>query len=316
MDIESQYLNLLEDVLYNGDEREDRTGVGTRAKFAPPALKHDLSRGFPLLTTKKTFFKPLLGELLWFIEGTGDERRLAEITYGTRDPERTTIWTKNANAPYWKDRANYEGDLGRVYGVQWRGWQSASVSRHEYAIEHFKPDDKKPSSTTYFNSTVTVSKTDQLKNIINTIRNNPNDRRLVLTAFNVGELSNMALPPCHMFCQFDVDIKNNKLNCLFYMRSADLFLGVPFNIASYALLTHMVAKVTGLQPGELTCQIGNAHIYNNHVEQVKTQLEREPRPLPTIEISRETDDIDSFVITDFKVVGYDPHPAIYAEMAV
>ena len=285
MNIEQQYLNTLRDVLHRGVERSDRTGVGTLSLFGLQ-LRHDLSQGFPLLTTKKTLWKPILGELLWFIEGSSDERRLAEITYGTRDPNRTTIWTGNATAPYWKDKARFEGDLGRVYGVQWRKWKGANGN------------------------------IDQLQNIIDTIRTNPTDRRMVLTAFNVGELDQMALPPCHMFCQFYVDTKTNKLSCQMYMRSADLFLGVPFNIASYAALTHMVAKVTNLDVGNLNIVLGDAHIYLNHVDQVREQLTRAPREFPTLRINRSTINIDHFIMDDFELIGYNPHPAISAPMAV
>ena len=285
MNIEQQYLNTLRDVLHRGVERSDRTGVGTLSLFGLQ-LRHDLSQGFPLLTTKKTLWKPILGELLWFIEGSSDERRLAEITYGTRDPNRTTIWTANATAPYWKDKARFEGDLGRVYGVQWRKWQGAN------------------------------GYIDQLQNIIDTIRTNPTDRRMVLTAFNVGELDQMALPPCHMFCQFYVDTRANKLSCQMYMRSADLFLGVPFNIASYAALTHMVAKVTNLDVGELCITLGDAHIYLNHIDQVREQLTRSPREFPTLRINRSTININHFVMDDFELVGYNPHPSIRAPMAV
>ncbi len=282
--IEHQYLSLLSSILHTGERRSDRTGTGTLVKFGAQ-LRHNLSDGFPLLTSKKVLWQPILGELLWFIEGSSDERRLAEITYGTRSSERRTIWTDNANAEYWKPHAKFEGDLGRVYGVQWRKWNTPSGD------------------------------IDQLQNIIDTIRTNPTDRRIVLTAFNVGELDKMALPPCHMFCQFDVT-SSGKLNCQMYMRSVDFALGLPFNIASYAALTHMIAQITGLLPGELIITMGNAHIYLDHVEGVKQQLMRTPLQLPRLQINPHIKNIDDFKMSDIELVDYQCHPAIKFRMAV
>ena len=307
--MEREYLDLLEYVLQNGVEREDRTGVGTLSVFGTQ-IRCDLSKGFPLLTTKKVPFKPVLGELLWFVEGSSDERRLAEITYGTRDPSRTTIWTANANAEYWKD-AKFEGDLGRVYGVQWRQWERVKIlkSSDEYIIHE-------DGSSTLYNTKVLVEKTDQIKKIINTLKTNPHDRRIILSAFNVGEISDMALPPCHMFAQFYANTKTNKLSCQVYMRSVDTAIGLPFNIASYAILTHMIAQVSGFEVGELVFSLGDTHIYDNHIEGVKTQLKREPLPLPSLELDKSIQDIDNFKMESFKLIGYKSHPTIKMPMAV
>ena len=307
--MEQEYLDLVEYVLESGEERSDRTGVGTLSVFGQQ-IRCDLSEGFPLLTTKKTLFKPILGELLWFVEGSSDERRLAEITYDTRDPSRTTIWTANASADYWKG-ARFEGDLGRVYGVQWRHWEHVKILRptEDYVIHE-------GGAMTLFNAKVQVQEYDQIKKIVETLKTNPHDRRMVLTAFNVGELDQMALPPCHMFAQFYASKKTNRLSCQVYIRSNDLFLGLPFNIASYALLTHMIAQVTGFGVGELVITIGDAHIYLNHVDQVKEQLSRTPLSPPKLEINPAITYIDGFTMNDFKLVGYQSHPAITAPMAV
>ena len=307
--MEQQYLDLLKDVLNNGDDRIDRTQVGTRSLFGRQ-IRGDLSKGFPLMTTKQTHFKPILGEILWFVEGSSDERRLAEITYGTRDPSRTTIWTANANADYWKPKAQFEGDLGRVYGVQWRDWTTTTLKGSGDHLSH--PE----GGHTFFDAKVLVEKFDQLKNIVNTIKTNPADRRMVLTAFNVGEMKQMALPPCHMFAQFHVNARTDKLSCQVYIRSNDLFLGLPFNIASYAILTQMIAQVTGKGLGELIITIGDAHIYKNHFEQVEEQLTRSILPAPKLTVNPTVTDIDGFKMEDFELVGYQHHAAIKAPMAV
>lgn len=292
---EQQYLNLLQDILDNGEDRTDRTGVGTRAVFGRH-IRFDLAEGFPLLTTKEMKFKSILGEMLWFAEGSGDERRLAEITFGTRDVEKTTIWTANAEAGYWKHKAKFPGDLGRVYGVQWRHWRSP--------VE--LPD-----------GTFTVKYVDQLANVVNTIKTNPTDRRIILTAFNPGELDQMALPPCHMFAQFFVDITNRKLSCHMYMRSVDTMLGLPYNIASYAFLTHMIARVTDLHVGELLISMGDTHIYSNHFEGAKEQISRKPFKLPKLIITGGAFDIDGFSMDDFELSDdYQCHPKIVLPMAV
>ena len=306
--MEQQYLDLIKDVLLNGDERGDRTGVGTYSLFGKQ-IRHHLKAGFPLLTTKKVAWKPVVGELLWFIEGSDDERRLAEITHGTRDGV-VTIWTGNALAPYWKPKAKFDGDLGRVYGVQWRGWKKYDLKNYDDFLKH--PE----GGMTYFGAKVTVEEVDQLQNIVNTLKTNPTDRRMVLTAFNVGEIDQMALPPCHMFAQFHVNTRKNELNCQVYIRSNDLFLGLPFNIASYALLTHMMAQVTGFEPGELIITIGDAHIYKTHVDQVKEQLSRQPFVLPEIKLNPNVTSIDGFTMQDIELIGYKHHDPIKAPMAV
>ena len=274
-----QYHDLLEDILNNGEVKDDRTGVGTISVFGRQ-LRFDLSKGFPAITTKKLAWKSVVSELLWFIEGTGDERRLAEILYGSRDTERSTIWTGNAQAAYWTPKAKYDGDLGRVYGVQWRDWHGV----------------------------------DQLANLTEGIKTDPNGRRHILTAWNVAELDKMALPPCHVLAQFYVS--NGKLSCHMYQRSVDVFLGLPFNIASYALLTHMIAQVCDLKVGELIISTGDTHIYSNHVEQVKEQLSREEYPLPALFLNPELKSIDKFSMDDILLFDYQSHGTIKADMAV
>ena len=279
-----QYLDALKYVLEKGIDRKDRTGTGTRAIFGMQQ-RYKMEDGFPAMTTKKLPWKSVVSELLWFIEGSGDERRLAEILYSTRDKGKNTIWTANANADYWKPKAKFEGDLGRVYGVQWRKWKN--------------PEGKE---------------TDQLKNAINLIKNNPSSRRIIVNAWNPGELDKMALPPCHAFFQFFV--ADGKLSLQMYQRSCDMFLGVPFNIASYSLLLHMVAQVTGLQAGEFVHTLGDAHIYHNHYGQVKEQLSREPLKLPRLKLNPKIKNIDDFKMEDIELIGYEHHPPIKAPMAV
>jgi thymidylate synthase len=273
------YLNALHDVLNNGTVREDRTGTGTIGIFGMQQ-RYDLGAGFPAVTTKKLAFKACLGELLWFLEGSSDERRLAEITHGTRE-DVATIWTANALSPYWKPKAKFEGDLGRVYGVQWRDFGGV----------------------------------DQLLQLVEGIKKDPYGRRHIITAWNPAELDQMALPPCHCFAQFYVSA-DNKLSCQMYQRSCDMFLGVPFNIASYSLLTHMVAQVCGLGVGEFVHVLGDAHIYLNHVDQVKEQLSREPLPAPQLWINPAVKDITKFTMEDFRLDGYTSHATIKAPMAV
>lgn len=281
---EYELLNLYSDILQNGDDRTDRTGVGTLSVFGRQ-LKIDLAQGFPIVTTKKMGFKSILAELLWFIEGSGDERRLAEILHGTRDKSKKTIWTANAEADYWKSNAVYEGDLGRVYGVQWRSWQ--------------KPDG--------------WGEIDQLSQIISQIKTDPTNRRMILSAWNVGELHMMALPPCHMMAQFYVS--KGKLSCQMYQRSVDSFLGLPYNISSYALLVFILAKITGLQVGELIMTLGDTHIYKNHIDQVKQQINRSILSLPTLKIA-DINNLEDLSMDKFSLENYQSHPAIAAEMAV
>ena len=262
-----QYLDLLNHVLEHGDKKEDRTGTGTISVFGYQ-MRFDLSEKFPLLTTKKVHLKSVIHELLWFLKGSTNIRYLKE--------HEVSIWDE------WADE---NGNLGPVYGSQWRSWQTTDGR--------------------------TI---DQISNLINTIKNNPDSRRLIVSAWNVGEIDQMKLPPCHCFFQFYV--ANNKLSCQLYQRSADIFLGVPFNIASYALLTLMIAQVTDLTPGEFVHTLGDAHIYSNHIEQVHQQLSRDVKDLPIMRINPHVKDIFSFKYEDFEILNYDPHPLIKAPVAV
>jgi thymidylate synthase len=266
---DKQYLELVRHILANGVEKGDRTGTGTLSAFGYQ-MRFDLAKGFPLLTTKRIHWPSVAHEMLWFLSGDTNTKYLTDN--GVR---------------IWNEWADEHGDLGPVYGQQWRKWR-----------DYYLPD----------------YPTDQIANVIEQIRNNPDSRRLLVNAWNVGELDEMALPPCHFAFQFYV--ANGKLSCQLYQRSGDVFLGVPFNIASYSLLTHMIAHVTGLEVGEFVHTIGDAHIYTNHIEQVSTQLQREPRALPQLRIKRQVTDIDDFTFDDFEIFGYDPHPAIKGKVAV
>jgi len=297
------YHELLIDILNNGEVRDDRTGVGTISLFAKQ-LRFDLRESFPAITTKKLAWKACVGELLWFLEGSSDERRLAEITHGTRDGV-VTIWTPNALASYWKDKAEFEGDLGRVYGVQWRNW----ITR----IPVTPPDIDDDYGKMWLDPKFKII--DQIKNLIDGLKNDPHSRRHILSAWNVGELELMALPPCHVMSQYYVN-KNNELSCHMYQRSVDVFLGLPFNIASYALLTHMLAQVCDLKVGELVISTGDTHIYKDHVEQVNEQLRREMYPQPTLWLNPDIKDIDKFTMDDIKLIDYRSHDSIKAKMAV
>lgn len=296
------YQELLRDILTNGIERGDRTGTGTLSVFGR-TLRFDLTSGFPAVTTKKLAWRAVVGELLWFIEGSGDERRLAEITHGSSDGT-TTIWTPNALAPYWKPKAEYEGDLGRVYGVQWRNWYKYEVKK-DYGQSH------------HGGQRLAVDRTevDQLAALIDGLKYDPYSRRHMLSAWNVGELDSMALPPCHVLSQFYVD-NQRRLSCHMYQRSQDVFLGAPFNYASYALLTHMIAQVCDYTPGELIVSTGDTHIYLTHLEQVREQLKREPLPAPTLWLNPNINDIDGFSIDDIRLDGYNSHGQLRAPMAV
>ena len=297
-----EYLKDLQFILDNGVESKDRTGTGTISVFGMQT-RYDLTKGFPAVTTKKLAWKSVVSELLWFIEGSGDERRLAEILHGTRDESKTTIWTANAQADYWTPKAEYDGDLGRVYGVQWRRWRQYN-ERKDMGEAHLGGTRVAADRTEF----------DQLANLISRIKSNPEDRRHILTAWNPGEIDRMALPPCHCFAQFYV--RDGRLSCQMYQRSADFFLGVPFNIASYSLLTHMIAQVCDLGVGEFVHTIGDGHIYSNHVEQVKEQLSRETLSLPTLKLNPNIKDIDGFTMADIELVDYQCHGAIKAPMAV
>lgn len=303
-----QYHDLLEDILQNGQEKNDRTGVGTISVFGRQ-LRFDLTKGFPAVTTKKLAWKAVVSELLWFLEGSNDERRLAEILHGSRDTERNTIWTGNAQAAYWTPKAKYEGDLGRVYGVQWRHWRKPlNLSAESLVVQDELGD--------WFSGPIPAAdEIDQVANLIEGIKNDPNGRRHIISAWNVGELDNMALPPCHVMSQYYVS-NDGKLSCHMYQRSVDVFLGLPFNIASYALLTHMIAHVCDLGVGELIISTGDTHIYSNHIEQVKEQLSREEYPLPTLWLNPNIKNIDDFRMENIDLDGYKSHGTIKAEMAV
>jgi thymidylate synthase len=262
-----QYLDLMEHVLADGVEKHDRTGTGTLSVFGHQ-LRFDLAQGFPLTTTKKLHLKSIIHELLWFLAGDTNIKYLNE--HGVR------IWDEWADA---------HGDLGPVYGRQWRSWPARGGA--------------------------TI---DQIANVVAAIRRNPDSRRLIVTAWNPADVDQMALPPCH--CLFQFYVANGRLSCQLYQRSADIFLGVPFNIASYALLTLMVAQVTRYKPGEFIHTLGDAHLYLNHIEQARLQLSRLPRPLPVMQINPQVTDIDAFRYEDFALEGYEPHPHIKAEVAV
>ena len=262
-----QYLDLLNRIMSEGVVKGDRTGTGTKSVFGHQ-MRFDLSEGFPLLTTKKLHLRSIIHELLWFLAGDTNVKYLQD--------NKVTIWDE------WADE---NGDLGHIYGYQWRSWPT--------------PDG---------------GHIDQITQLVEQIRNNPNSRRLVVSAWNVADIDNMALPPCHALFQFYV--ADGKLSCQLYQRSADVFLGVPFNIASYALLTMMIAQVTGLQPGEFVHTLGDTHIYLNHFEQVATQLERTPRALPRMKLNPEVKSIFDFRYEDFTLEDYDPYPTIKAPIAV
>ena len=293
-----QYKELLQDILDNGEVKDDRTGVGTYSVFGRH-LRFDLRRGFPAVTTKKLAWKACVGELLWFIEGSSDERRLAEITHGSRE-DTVTIWTPNALSPYWKHKAKFEGDLGRVYGVQWRHWQTK---------------DEEWSRTETGKEQVTFKEVDQLENLIKGLIEDPNGRRHIISAWNVSELDEMTLPPCHVMSQFYVN-QNKELSCHMYQRCVDVFLGLPFNIASYALLTHLLAHHCSLKVGELVISTGDTHIYKDHIEQVKEQLTRETYPLPTLMLNAEKNNIFEISMADIHLENYQSHGPIKASMAV
>lgn len=310
-----------------GTDRADRTGIGVRSLFGVQT-RFDLKDGFPLLTTKQMNLASIASELLWFIEGSGDERRLAEIRFGKDRSEldsKQTIWTANAQAPYWKDKAKFDGDLGRVYGVQWRKWKPAPIDYSgtaELAKLMEKYDGKgtfsanpgMPSGAAPFGGQFFPPEVDQLKNLIEGLQNDPFGRRHILTAWNPGEIDQMALPPCHVLCQFYVS--GNDLSCMLYQRSNDLFLGSPYNIASYAMFTMMIAQCAGLTAHELVYCQGDTHIYHNHFDAVWEQLTREPKHEPSLYIEPGIYNIDEFRMEHFELINYDAHPHIKAPMAV
>ena len=262
-----QYLDLMRRVLDQGVRKEDRTGTGTLSVFGHQ-MRFDLAEGFPLVTTKKLHLRSIIHELLWFLRG-----------------DTNVAYLRDNGVSIWDEWADDNGDLGPIYGYQWRSWPTAD-GRH----------------------------IDQISQVLQQLRNDPDSRRIIVSAWNVGELDNMALPPCHAFFQFYV--ANGKLSCQLYQRSADIFLGVPFNIASYALLTLMMAQATGLEPGDFVHTLGDAHLYSNHLEQTRTQLQRQPRALPQMRLNPAVQDLFAFRFEDFELVGYDPHPHIKAPVAV
>ncbi len=274
-----QYIEALKDCYQNGIDVDSRAGK-VRKSFGYQ-MRFNLQDGFPAVTTKKLAWKAVVSELIWFLEGSNDERRLAEILYADKREnlsDKKTIWTQNAKADYWKNKANFDGDVGKIYGVQWRNFNGI----------------------------------DQIETLLEQIKKNPNSRRHILTAWNPAELDLMSLPPCHAFSQFFVS--ENKLSCQLYQRSCDMFLGVPFNIASYSLLTHIIARECNLQVGFFIHTLGDYHIYHQHFSQVEIQLSRTTRNIPDLEFK--TKKIKDYKTDDFKLINYDPHPSILAEMNV
>ncbi len=299
-----QYLDLLRHVLEHGKFKADRTGTGTYSVFGAQA-RFDLRKGFPALTTKKLHLRSIIFELLWFLRGERNVRYLQE--------NKVTIWDE------WADE---NGDLGPIYGKHWRNWvktrsrpRKSNSTTHQPSLFDLGESGARaivtPAGPRVRRSTHGI---DQIARVIHEIKTNPDSRRLIVSAWNVADIDSMALPPCH--CLFQFYVSEGELSCQLYQRSADIFLGVPFNIASYALLTMMVAQVCSLKPGEFIHTFGDLHLYSNHVEQAKLQLTREPRPLPRMKLNPTVKDIDDFKFEDFELVGYDPHPAIKAPIAV
>jgi len=274
-----QYLQILSNCFDNGIDVQSR--AGKVRKLFGNQIRFNLQKGFPAVTTKKLAWKSIVSELLWFLEGSNDERRLAEILYEKDRVEikdKKTIWTQNAQSDYWKPKAQFEGDVGRIYGVQWRNFKG----------------------------------TDQIKNLMNSLKDDPNGRRHIISAWNPPEINKMSLPPCHTFSQFYVS--NDCLSCQLYQRSCDMFLGVPFNIASYSILTHILAKECDLKVGEFIMTLGDYHIYHQHFPQVKIQIKRRPKSLPKLEFKQKN--IFSYSVNDFKLLNYKYHPVLKVEMNV
>lgn len=307
-----QLQELYQKILDEGIQSTDRTGVGT-IKLIGQQMRFNLQDGFPAVTTKRLAWKAMTSELLWFIEGSHDERRLCEILHGTRDWEKKTIWTDNY-LNQGKDLGYTDGELGPVYGKQWREWVDYKFSSSTDEIAELKTKGYKVLDYTGSHGVVMRRSTDQLSNLIDGIKRDPYGRRHILSAWNVGELDTMALPPCHSFAQWVVS--DGKLSCILTQRSADTFLGIPFNIASYSLFTHMIAQCTGLSVGEFIWNGGDCHIYSNHVEQVKEQLQRTEMELPTLWLDPSITNIEDFTMDSFKLMNYNPMPTIKAPMAI
>jgi len=288
---ETQYLDLAKKILDEGEERTDKAGITTKALFGYQ-LRCDLRKEFPAITTKKLYFKGIKSELLWFIEGSNDERRLAEIHYGKPREElkdKTTIWTANAAADYWLESParKFEGDVGRIYGVQWRHWRAGNPP----------------------------AETDQLMQLLHNIKTKPEGRRHVMFAYNPGDFYEASLPPCHCLFQFFVG-NDNSLSCKLTQRSADLLLGVPFDLSQGALFTHMMAQVLGMEAREFILSFGDVHIYEKHYEQMKEQLSREMKPSCSLWLNPEINDIEKFTMKDIKLENYESHDNISAEMMI
>lgn len=301
---EYKYLHLMQNILDNGVEKSDRTGVGTKSIFGTQ-LKFDLSKSFPILTTKKVFWKGIAEELLWFVRGETDSKKLEE--------KGVKIWVGNTSREFLdKKGLDYaEGEIGEGYGFQWRHW-GAQYESSRYSFKDSPKDYKWKTSKLLFGNGI-----DQLQKVVDTLKNNPNDRRMIVSAWNVEKLDKMALPPCHLLWQ--VYVQNGELHLQWYQRSVDTFLGLNFNISSYALLTCLLAKITGLKPGTITFAGGDTHLYLNHVDQVKEQLSRTPYPFPTLNIKKNIKsikDIENLSFEDIELVDYKSHPAIKAPMAV
>lgn len=279
-----QYIDGLEYILKNGVLKKNRTGIDTLSVFGYQS-RYDLQKGFPAITTKKLFVPSIISELLWFLEGSSDERRLSEILYGTRDPSKKTIWTDNANASYWKSKAKFEGDCGRIYGIQMRTWM-------------------KPDGTSL----------DQVQNLIEGLQKDPTGRRHIIVNYNPAEINEMALPPCHAMVQFDVT--DNKLSCQLYQRSCDYPIGAPYNIFSYALFTHMIAHVCGFEVGTFIHTIGDMHIYEDQLDAIDVQFSRTPHILPTLWLNPNIKNIFDFKMNDIKLINYKHHPSIKMKMSV
>lgn len=284
---EHQYLNLIKNIIETGNKKDDRTGTGTISKFGT-MMKFNFTHGFPLLTTKKVFWKGVVEELLFFIKGDTNANHLTE--------KGVKIWVLNTTREFLDNHGFHnreEGDMGPIYGFQWRHWGAKYNGMHtNYERQGF----------------------DQLKECIRLIKEDPTSRRIVMSAWNVNDMQDMVLNPCHIMCQFYV--ANGELSCLMYQRSVDCGLGLPFNIASYALLTQIIAHVTNLKLGELIISMGDTHVYLNHIDQLRIQIEREPKPFPTVNIKCEPKDIEQYTFDDFELIDYDPHPTIKMDMAV